>query len=75
MLYPLSLADTAGTEGIGVTMAFSIDRSGATEALDPMCIDRAARRMVEKWRMLSGRFEWDKQVRLLPSLPTPSRRR
>ncbi|KAL8293437.1 hypothetical protein RQP46_000138 [Phenoliferia psychrophenolica] len=61
MLYPLSLADTAGTEGIGVTMAFSIDRSGATEALDPMCIDRAARRMVEKWRMLSGRFEWDKQ--------------
>lgn len=57
MLYPLTACDKNGVETISVTMAFVVDRS-STGPLDPFVVDQAARRMVDKWRILAGRLEW-----------------
>lgn len=48
-------------------MAFVFDCS-ASDPLDPTVVDLAARKMVEKWRMLAGRLEWNSEVSLLPDV-------
>ncbi|KAK4700860.1 hypothetical protein P7C70_g5384, partial [Phenoliferia sp. Uapishka_3] len=65
MLYPLSPSDRVGVEQISSTLAFIIDRSanGTSDVGNvTLRVDQAMRRVVEKWRMLSGNSSSSSQL-------------
>ena len=63
VMYPLTPSDTVSVDSLGLTVGYVVDRTDQP-LLEPSIVDGAVRRVAEQWRMLAGRVQWQKEVRL-----------
>ncbi|KAG6830789.1 hypothetical protein H0H87_007042 [Tephrocybe sp. NHM501043] len=55
MLVPLSALDQNGVETSSITLGYVV------KSVDVALLEAAAKRMINKWRLLAGRLEWSKE--------------